>query len=70
MTIMDQLTTEQRGALEAYAEKYGPGWKDLLLTDWATGRDVTALGNDQGCYLRQVRNLFGPSWLATFELAK
>ena len=65
-----ELTTEQRAAIEAYARRYGPDWKESLSADWQSGRDVNALRHDgiDGCYLRQIRNQFGPAWLATFTL--
>lgn len=60
-------TPEQLKALRAYAERKGEFWKQALILDWMNGRDVTAIP-EGGCYLRQLRNQFGPSWLETFEL--
>lgn len=59
---MDTLTTEQRGALSAFAGKHGDRWKQRLLDAWMTGRDAA---EPDGHALRQLRNRFGPSWLAS-----
>ena len=59
-------TEVETAALALYAERKGEGWKDALMTDWATGRDVNALPDDKGCALRRVRNRGGPSWLAKY----
>jgi hypothetical protein len=60
------ITEEQAVALFHYADLKGKAWKSDLLSDWQSGRDVTALDHLQidGCYLRQVRNTKGPKWLA------
>lgn len=55
------LTDEQREALTTFAAKHGSRWKDRLLDAWMTGRDAS---EPNGHALRQVRNRFGPSWLA------
>lgn len=53
-------TTEQLFALIVYANGHGRSWKSQLRNDWMTGR-VTG-------DLQQIRNQFGPSWLARFKL--
>lgn len=58
---MTELNTEQTAALAAFAAKNGPKWKDKLADAWATGRDTA---EPDGHALRQIRNRFGPSFLA------
>ena len=57
-------TTEQLAAVQAYATKYGEGWKRQLVLAWNQGTDVR---EPQGHLLRQVRNQFGPTWLSKFK---
>lgn len=59
-----QLTAEQLGALQRFAQAHGRSWKRKLSDAWFDGTD--ARGSD-GPYLRQVRNEFGPSWLKAFR---
>ena len=54
------LTPEQDQALRAFAAEHGRTWKQELRDAWMRGSDTGAL--------RQIRNTFGPSWLATFKL--
>jgi hypothetical protein len=59
-------STEQLAAIEAFAAKYGSlrgGWKEHLLTVWMSGADAR---EPNGHLLRQLRNQFGPSWLASY----
>lgn len=58
-----KLNPKLESALREFASIHGKGWKDTLCVYWANGRDANALPNDQGCYLRAIRNTFGPSWL-------
>lgn len=58
---------EQLEALRAFAKKHGRYWKRKLGLLWATGADVAESG---GPYLRQLRNIYGPEWLAKFKLEK
>jgi hypothetical protein len=61
------LTEEQFRALEDYAKEVGPDWKKRLNFDWLrAGTNVYGF-RDRYCYLHQVRNRFGPQWLAKFE---
>ena len=57
------MTNEQKNALSDFATLHGTGWQEKLFAAWRTGRDVDALPNDKGCYLRQIRNRFGPSFI-------
>lgn len=59
-------TPGQLDALRQYAKENGRCWKARLLDDWLTGRDAK---QENGGYLRQVRNQFGPRWLESFKLA-
>jgi hypothetical protein len=62
---IDDLSTEQRDAILAYAARHGRTWKAKLNDDWQTGRDC---GFSYGYGLRSVRNQFGPKWLASVTL--
>lgn len=62
---IDELSTEQRDAILAYAAQHGRTWKSKLAEDWQTGRDC---GPVYGYALRNVRNQFGPKWLASVTL--
>ena len=55
------LTPEQDRVVRAFATEHGRTWKQEL-------RDAWMRGSDGGGELRQIRNNFGPSWLATFKL--
>ena len=55
------MTEEQEQAIKAYAAKHGRFWKQKLLLAWQTGRDTS---EPMGHALRQVRNQYGPRWLA------
>jgi hypothetical protein len=57
-----QPTTDQLFALINYANANGRTWKSKLNDDWMNGR---AEGE-----LQQVRNQFGPTWLARFKLPR
>jgi hypothetical protein len=59
------LSREQEKALRDFAAKYGRNWKSKLNYKWMSGHDYREEG---GCYLRQVRNQFGPSWLVRYKL--
>ena len=51
---------EQLAALQRFADRVGRGWKLELSLAWSTGADER---EDDACFLRQVRNDFGPTWL-------
>jgi hypothetical protein len=59
-------SAEQLAAVEAFAAKYGKlrgGWQEHLLTVWMSGADAR---EPDGHLLRQLRNQFGPRWLAKY----
>jgi len=58
-------SAEQMQALRDFAKKYGNSWKAELRRKWSTGGDEK---EPNSAYLRQVRNQFGPNWLASFKL--
>lgn len=63
-------SAEQLAAIEAFAAKYAKlrgGWQEHLLTCWMSGADAR---EPSGHLLRQVRNSFGPSWLAKYRSGK
>ena len=63
-------SAEQLAAVEAFAAKYGKlrgGWQEHLITCWMSGADAR---EPSGHLLRQVRNQFGPSWLAKYRSGK
>jgi len=51
-----ELTPEQREALITFARKHGRGWKAALVAGWLRAAFPG--------YLQQIRNDFGPEWLA------
>ena len=62
-----RLSMEQFAALRAFADANGIRWKSKLNDAWMTGRYRDYPGTDCYCYLQQVRNVFGPSWLVKFS---
>jgi hypothetical protein len=65
--MKQKLTFEQEQALRRFARDNGRSWKMRLSIAWSEGRDGA---EPDGCYLRQVRNYFGPSWLVRYSLPK
>lgn len=63
---MKTLTPEQADAIRSYAAQHGRTWKDQLLTDWLNAGSRTYRG--EWCYLQQIRNQKGPSWLRAMTL--
>jgi|ETNvirnome_2_300_1030623.scaffolds.fasta_scaffold08324_5 hypothetical protein len=65
--MADHPTQEQMDAIHQFRNQclnyHIDDWKQHLLDAWRTGGDVNAIPD--GHLLRQVRNQFGPSWLAT-----
>lgn len=53
-------TQEQLAALQQFANKNGRNWRRALCLAWETGRDEK---KQNACFLRQVRNEYGPAWL-------
>lgn len=64
---MNKPTTEQLVALRAYADWAGKNWKTQLRRDWSRSGSQW---NGEYAHLQQLRNQFGPSWLATFTFTK
>ena len=60
-----QPTEIQMQALRGFAARHGRTWKSKLLDHWMSGAEHRE--PDHGP-LREVRNMFGPSWLARFKL--
>ena len=58
--VIEGPSQEQLAALQRYATSRGRCWKQELNIAWMNGADAR---EDDGCFLRQVRNDFGPSWL-------
>lgn len=63
--VKKELNTVQYDRLVNFASSYGSDWRNILLTMWQRGADCR---EPDGHILRQIRNNFGPSWLATFCL--
>jgi len=61
---MNNPNPAQLQAVREYAERKGKDWKDKLLTAWLNGSDAS---EPSGHLLRQLRNQFGPAWLAKYE---
>lgn len=59
------LTPEQFAALQRYVAKHGRYWKRDLSSAWSSGADER---EPDGAYLRQIRNILGPSWLMGFRM--
>lgn len=59
------LTPDQARAVLKFAKAEGRYWKTYLQNAWISGRDERM---QDGGYLRQVRNDFGPSWLKRVKL--
>ncbi len=64
---MKTLTPEQEAALTRFARDNGRTWKQALRDLWFYGNEYN---EEDGGYLRQVRNQFGPSWLIKYQLPK
>ena len=65
------LTADQLTALRLFAKANGRRWKAELNTLWRTGAySYSVLGGADPCYLQQIRNRFGPTWLVKFSFKK
>lgn len=60
------LTPEQLRALQLYAAENGRLWKHALRIDWELSS--AHVKGEFTAELQQVRNIFGPKWLARFKL--
>jgi hypothetical protein len=67
MTTRPAPNPEQLAALAAFAKRHGRTWRADLADAWSTGRDTAEPG---GYFLRQVRNTWGPAWIATVAMAE
>ena len=64
-----ELNTDQLAAITSYAAHVGDNWKSTLQADWMrSGPAVSNWRAMDWAFMQQIRNNFGPSWLATFEL--
>ncbi len=61
-TMNNALTNEQAAAIQRFAKEHGRSWKSDLLDAWRRNRC-----NDH--VLVEIRNTFGPSWLAKYRPA-
>lgn len=61
---LSDLNPEQRQRLEEFAKKHGSTWRATLHNMWWTGDDAR---QTNGHLLRQIRNQFGPVWLANLK---
>jgi hypothetical protein len=69
--MKNALTSEQLKALAQFASANGRNWKSELNRLWMNGAySYAVLGGAEAGYLQQVRNQFGPSWLARFRFPK
>lgn len=60
---LDEPSPAQMEALRAYAKAWGTRtWKSALLDDWSTAS--ARVNGEISAELQQVRNSFGPTWLA------
>jgi hypothetical protein len=63
------LTAAELDGLKAFAARFGRNWKNKLMFEyWPNARLWTDDKGVQHAELHRLRNEFGPSWLATFEL--
>lgn len=68
MKATEKPNREQLNALRKYAQRHGRNWKQSLRDVWFNGRYDWDGDGDISCYLQQVRNQLGPSWLTNFKL--
>jgi hypothetical protein len=63
-----ELSDAQRAAMVAFRDDNGRDWKHKLGVLWTTGNYVRrGIDKDQAAQLQQVRNQFGPEWLANVK---
>jgi|GEM_PF-1554838 len=58
-----ELSDEQQEAILIYAAEKGDNWKEQLSSSWEKGT-YNWNHSDKSHLLQEVRNQFGPSWLA------
>lgn len=61
-----ELTPEQHQALLNFARRTGRNWRAALRRLWELGVDWK---QEEGPYLRQIRNLVGPSGLDKLKIS-
>ena len=57
------VSLDVRAALVAFAREEGRTWKARLRLLWDEGNEVVMHGQTTGGFLRQARNIIGPSGL-------
>jgi hypothetical protein len=67
MAQLNDITSEQQEALYLYAHEKGRSWKQQLLEDWHQSTYCWTRP-EQSCFLQQLRNERGPSWLKQLRL--
>jgi hypothetical protein len=67
MAHLRDLTPEQQEALCLYAFEKRRKWKQQLKDAWQRST-YNWHHPDKSCYLQQIRNQFGASWLAELKL--
>lgn len=65
MASLDDLNPDQRAALIRFRKAGGHTWRHKLHTVWLTDPRHT-----DAPLLRQIRNEFGPDWLADLDDAQ
>ena len=60
--VMD-ISREQGIALLVYRDANGKQWKSKLSMDWMRA-GYPSVSSGHGAALQQIRNTYGPSWLA------
>lgn len=60
---VQEPSAEQKAAVLAFMSANGKDWKDKLSAAWASG-SYRFISKDNQALLQQVRNEFGPEWLA------
>lgn len=61
------LTDDQRHAIRIFSERNGQAWKEKLNVSWISG-SYKGLDSNQSALLQQIRNQFGPEWLASMNI--
>jgi len=62
-TMTPSPSKEQLKALESFKSLHAENWKDELSQCWMKG-NYPRMSSDDSAYLQQLRNQFGPKWLA------
>lgn len=64
---VQEPSAEQKAAVLAFMSANGKDWKDKLSAAWASG-SYRFISKDNQALLQQVRNDFGPEWLAKISV--